>query len=164
MVPPKTKKRMALRRPLGLRFLDSYLVVLHGSVKQRPRLLLPTCAQRGTKDPPALATAARDYPRLHACPAPPCRARPPANQQARRLPSPRPAGQSEQGLAALITGLANQLGGSTQGAECGQKELGHPPIRNGPASRAPHAPPLAASLWKPKEATVTAKRGAGAGN
>lgn len=131
-------------------------------------LLLLPLSTRARQDTASLTRSRR--PRetnLGSASAPPLPAArvPTANQRVGRSPSTPP---HEDGLErGLATGLANQLAGHAEGAErrldwTSGKVLGHPPINMRPQRRAPLPRPLVASLWKPREATVALKLGAGA--
>lgn len=157
------RKRMGLRRPIGVRLLVSYLIVLHGSLTQQLLLLRRDCppARHTARDTfsacdrRARLTAAPRPPR----PSPPQAPLPPANQWARLPYAPAPRGRSELGLDALATEIANQLAVPTRGAKrrsnLGEEEGACPSTnQKGASAPRPLPPPPAVSLWKPQEAKV----------
>lgn len=150
-----TKKKMGLRRSLGPRFFVSYLRVLHGSLTRRLLLLLLQLPARNTARD---TSHAHDLPaRLTAAPRPPRSSLPRAPLQPISARGAHFAlsqqGRSEREIAALATGLANQLARPTEGAERGH-EGGESVERRGLATHqskgasAPRAPPCPAPWWR----------------
>lgn len=159
----------AVARPPFLRFLPQSASWLPHTAATAPAAAA-TCAQHckgyltRSRPPRETNRGSASAPLLPAARAPP------ANQRTGRPLHPRPAGQvrtrnsrSRHGASQSACKTHRGGGARARGRGVGRKKgLGYPPIKGGLGAASPPLPrPLVASLWKPREAKVTARRGGG---